>query len=138
MYSVTQEIAASPARIWSLLTDASAFPDWNSTVSRLGGRIALGEKLRLEVPLAPGRTFKPQVTVFEPDRRMQWSDGAAPMFRGVRTFTLEPHGALTRFVMEETFSGILLPMIKPSLPDFTAAFASFADDLKRASERRSS
>src|SRR6185369_2565625 len=81
-------IHATPERIWALLTDAEGFPRWNSTVTRVGGKIAPGERLELEVPLSPGRKFKPRVTAFEPSKSMQWSDGFAPMFRGVRTFTL--------------------------------------------------
>jgi hypothetical protein len=135
-YAVACRIEAPPERVWELLTDAAKFPEWNSTVSKLGGTIALGEKLAIEVPLAPGRTFTPKVTRFEPPRSMEWSDGFAPMFRGVRTFTVTPRGGLTEFAMNEVFAGIMLPMIKGSLPDFRDAFSTYAADLKRAAERR--
>jgi hypothetical protein len=36
--------------------------------------------------------------------------------------------------MTETFSGVLMPMIGPSLPDFAPVFAHYAADLKRAAE----
>lgn len=66
---------------------------------------------------------------------MQWSDGFAPMFKGVRTFTLTPKGnGVTEFAMTEVFSGLMLPMIKGSLPDFRDAFETYARDLKRAAE----
>jgi hypothetical protein len=87
------------------------------------------------VPAAPGRTFKPKVVEFDPPTRMVWADGFAPMFRGVRTFTLADAGTgLTRFRMEEVFSGLMLPMIKGSLPDFGPVFDAYAADLKRACE----
>jgi hypothetical protein len=58
------------------------------------------------------------------------------MFRGVRTFTLTPKAeGLTEFAMKEVFSGVMLPMIKKSLPDFGPAFEAYAADLKRAAER---
>ena len=88
--AVSIDIDAPPERIWELLTNAADFPRWNSTVTRITGKIDAGEKLALEVPAAPGRTFKPKVTELEPARRMVWSDGMAPMFKGVRTFTLDP------------------------------------------------
>jgi hypothetical protein len=132
---ITADIHATPERIWSLLTDAEDFPRWNSTITRIGGNIAQGEKLALEVQAAPGRTFKPKVTELEAARRMVWADGMAPMFRGVRTFTLEPQpDGTTRFTMEEVFSGIMLPMIKGSLPDFAPSFEAYAADLKREAE----
>ena len=38
--------------------------------------------------------------------------------------------------MKETFSGLMLPMIKGSLPDFGPAFEACAEDLKREAEKR--
>ena len=128
-------IHATPDRIWGLLTDAASFPRWNSTVTKIDGSIAPGETLKLEVPAAPGRVFKPKVTAFEPSRSMTWSDGFAPMFKGVRTFTLSPNGdGSVTFHMAEVFTGVMLPMIKASLPDFAPAFEAYAADLKRAAE----
>lgn len=84
---------------------------------------------------APGRVFKPKVTELEPEKRMVWSDGAAPMFKGIRTFTLAPKGdGTTDFTMVEVFAGVMLPLIKGSLPDFGPPFEQYAADLKRAAE----
>jgi hypothetical protein len=135
--SIRCDIAASPARIWTLLTTPDAFPSWNSTVTSLKGEIALGQKLELKVALDPKRTFKPKVTKLAKERAMEWSDGMAPMFKGVRTFVLTPKGdGVTEFEMTEVFSGVMLPMIRKSLPDFRPAFEAYAADLKRAAERR--
>lgn len=133
--AVRCSIRASPDRIWKLLTDAPRFPEWNSTVTTIDGAIALGQTLKLRVPSAPGRVFKPKVSAFEPGRSMVWSDGMAPMFKGVRTYTLTPgEGGTTVFSMAERFSGLMLPMIKGSLPDFGPIFETYARDLKRAAE----
>jgi hypothetical protein len=128
-------IRAPAGRIWSLLTDAGSFPRWNSTVTRIEGDIRAGARLAIQVPLAPRRTFRPRVTELEAARRMVWSEGSAPLFRGVRTFTLDarPDGT-TEFAMVEVLSGLMLPMIRGSLPDFAPAFATYAADLKRAAE----
>jgi uncharacterized protein YndB with AHSA1/START domain len=133
---VSINIRAQPERVWSLLTDAAAFPRWNSTVTSIEGQIALGQKIKLRVPLAPKRVFKLKVSEFEPGARMVWSDGAAPMFRGVRTFTLSPrdNGSID-FAMVEVFSGLMLPMIAGSLPDFAPSFERYAADLKLAAEK---
>jgi hypothetical protein len=133
--AVECRIDASPERLWTLLTNAADFPRWNSTVSKLEGSIKLGEKLALQVPAAPGRTFKPKVTELEPNRSMVWSDGFAPMFKGVRSFTLTPNAdGSTSFNMTEVFSGLMLPMIRGSLPDFGPSFEAYAADLKREAE----
>jgi hypothetical protein len=130
-------VRAKPDTLWALLTNAAVLPKWSSTVTAVEGTIALGERLALRVPAAPGRVFKPRVTELEPQKRMVWSDGAAPMFKGVRTFTLTPKDdGTTDFAMVEVFSGVMLPMIKGSLPDFGPPFEQYAGDLKREAERR--
>ncbi len=134
-YAVSCTIRAEPERVWALLTDAPRFGDWNSTVDSLEGTVALGQKLTLRVPTAPDRTFSPRVTRFRPNEEMEWSDGVAPMFRGVRTFTLTPRpGGSTEFAMREELGGIMLPLIKSKLPDFRPVFEAYAADLKRAAE----
>jgi uncharacterized protein YndB with AHSA1/START domain len=133
---VAIDIAAKPEKIWALLTNAADFPRWNSTVTSIDGQIALGEKIRLRVPLAPKRVFKLKVSAFEPGKRMVWQDGAPPMFKGVRTFELSPRGdGSIHFSMVEVFSGLMLPMIAGSLPNFGPAFEQYAADLKRAAEQ---
>lgn len=134
-YHVAVDIAAAPDVVWDRLTDAEAFPSWNRTVESIDGPIALGQKLAIKVPIAPGRVFRPKVVAFEPPTRMVWQDGFAPMFQGTRTFTLtsRPDGT-TRFEMEEVFKGLMLPMIAGSLPDFAPVFDDYAADLRAACE----
>ena len=134
--SVTCMIKAPAGRIWEILTDASRFTAWNSTLTRMEGRIAPGETVKLEAKSAPGRTFKLKVTSFEPSKSMTWEDGFAPMFKGKRVYSLADNGgANTKFTMTETFSGLMLPMIKGSLPDFVPIFEQYAADLKREAEK---
>jgi hypothetical protein len=133
--TVRCDIHAPPARVWSLLTNAAGFPSWCTTVTSLTGTIAVGEKLSLRSTTAPDRTFTPRVTKLDAEQEMEWSDGFAPMFRGVRTFTLRTKaGGVTEFTMSEVFSGAMLPMIRGTLPDFGPPFEAFARDLKRAAE----
>jgi len=134
--TVKCNIVATPADIWALLTNAADFPRWNSTVTSITGDIAKGNKLALRVPVSD-RTFSPRVTELVPEERMVWSDGMAPMFKGERTFTLTlREDRSTDFTMTEVFSGVMLPMIKGSLPDFAPVFDQYADDLKREAESR--
>jgi hypothetical protein len=133
--AVEANIRANATVIWRILTDADGFSRWNSTVSRIEGRIREGERLRLHVP-GTDRTFTPMVSDVVPNERMTWTGGFAPIFKGVRTFTLRPRDdGSTDFVMEERFSGLMLPFVKGSLPDFGPVFASYANDLRREAER---
>jgi hypothetical protein len=133
--SVEINIRAQAESIWKLLTDAKDFPRWNSTVSGIDGQIREGEKLRVHVP-GTKRTFTPKVSGLVPGKRMIWTGGFAPLFKGVRTFELTPReNGSTDFMMEETFSGLILPLVKGSFPDFGPVFESYANDLKSEAER---
>jgi hypothetical protein len=67
---------------------------------------------------------------------MTWTGGFAPLFKGVRTFVLTPRDSTsTDFAMTERFSGLLLPLLQRSLPEFGPVFRTYANDLKREAER---
>jgi uncharacterized protein YndB with AHSA1/START domain len=130
-------VRASPAKIWTLLTNAQDFPRWNSTVQSIQGTIALGEKIILKATIAPERAFKLRVTTCVPNERMVWQDGS-PIFKGVRRYTLTPRGdGTTDVTMAEVFSGLLMPMIARSLPDQGPPFERYMADLKAEAERAS-
>lgn len=133
-WTVEVDIVAPAATVWALLTDAEGFPRWNSTVTRIDGRIAEGERLRLHVP-GTERTFTPTVTDVVPLERMSWIGGIAPLFKGVRRFTLtvSKEGA-TKFSMAERFSGLMVPLAARAMPDLGPVFERFALDLKREAE----
>jgi hypothetical protein len=132
---VALNIHAPAAAIWSLLIDANGFPRWNSTVTRVEGQIREGGRLRIHVP-GTDRTFTPSVSGVVPNERMIWIGGFSPVFKGVRTFELKPSDdGSTEFVMEERFSGLMLPFVKGSMPDFGPVFERYANDLKHEAER---
>lgn len=134
--SVTTNIRATPEAIWSILTNAAAITKWNSTILSFEGRIALNEKITLKSIADPKRTFNLKITEFNAPRKMVWSAGAAPMFTGIRTYTLTPNAdGTTEFSMSEVIAGLLLPILGASLPDFGPMFEQFAADLKREAEK---
>jgi len=135
MCRVEVSIQASPCRIWMLLTDAKDFPRWNSTVTGIDGEIRDGQRIRIHVP-GTNRTFTPLVSNVLADAQMTWAAGFAPLFKGVRTFELTPQkDGATTFVMQERFSGLMLPIAGRAMPDLGPVFEQWASDLKNESER---
>jgi hypothetical protein len=63
------------------------FPRWTSTVTSIEGQIREGERLRRRVP-GTDRMFTPRVSDVVPNQHMNWIGGFAPLFRGVRRFSL--------------------------------------------------
>ena len=136
-FATSITMRARPETVWALLTDAAGYPQWNSTVTKIEGRIAAGEKVTVHAKAAPGRAFPLKVTEFVPPRRMVWSGGMPlGLFTGTRSYTLTPTSSgEVEFAMREEFSGLLAPLISRSIPDLQPAFDTFAADLKRRAER---
>ena len=130
-YEAEAEIEASPEAVWSVLTDAPGYAQWDSGVVRVEGRIAPEEKIKVVSEANPGRSFPVKVTEFIPGERMVWSGGMPlGLFKGVRTFTLTRAGRGTHFSMREEYSGPLLGLIWRSMPDLQPSFDQFARGLQ--------
>lgn len=131
-------IAAAPDVIWAILTDASRYPEWDPYAERIEGTIAQGARLVIYTKVAPGRAFPVTVKEFVPGTRMMWSSGMPfGLFKGERSFTLAPQAdGQVAFTLREEFSGVLLGMIAPSLPDMTEPFQQFVTGLKARAESR--
>ncbi len=136
VFSTTTDIHATPETIWGILMTGNLFTEWDPGMVSLKGTIAPGNQLEIRTKIAPDQLFKPTVTEFEPNRKMVWSSGMPlGLFRGARTFELEPLGEnLVKFSMREEFSGLLLPLFP--IPDLSATFAAFSAALKERAERR--
>jgi hypothetical protein len=135
-YDAGAAIRASTDAIWAILTDARGYSDWDSGVERVGGTIAPGERITVVSKANPGRAFPVTVTEFEPGRRMVWSGGMPKgLFKGVRTFTLSTRGdGTTAFRVREEYTGPLLPLMWPSIPDLGPSFQQFAAGLESRAE----
>jgi len=134
-FSSTIDIDAPPALVWDLLTDLPSWPTWNTTVVRTEGEVRLGAKVAVTVTANPGRTFPVTVTEMDPPRRMVWRGGMPlGLFSGTRTYSLTTDGDSTTFAMEESYSGVMAPLITRSIPDLAASFDEFAACLKARAE----
>ncbi|MGB3078278.1 MAG: SRPBCC domain-containing protein [Saprospiraceae bacterium] len=129
--SVRIDINADAAIVWALLTNASEYPRWNSTVTSIEGNIALGEKIKLKSILDAKRTFKLKVKEFEAEKKLVWGDG-----QGTRVYTITKNNNETiTFSMTEKIGGLMFPMYAKMIPSFDKSFEQFASDLKKESER---
>ncbi|MEO1051932.1 MAG: SRPBCC domain-containing protein [Bacteroidota bacterium] len=128
--AVSIDINADPAIIWSLLTNASDFPRWNSTIVSLEGEIKVGQKIRLKSVLDDKRVFKIKVKEMIPEKRMVWGDG-----KGTRVFTLSSNNGVVTFTMDEKMGGLMFPMYAKYIPPFDENFEQFARDLKQEAEQ---
>jgi hypothetical protein len=136
-YEASATIEADPQTVWRILIDGDSYTQWDSGVVKLDGKIELGERLKVVSEANPGRAFPVRVTSLDPEHSMRWTGGMPlGLFKGVRTFTLEPSGdAATRFHVREEYTGPLSGLIWRSIPDLGPSFEKFARGLKQRAER---
>lgn len=127
--TISQKIDADASIIWALLTNASDYARWNSTIVSIDGKIQKGEKIKLKSTLDPSRTFKLKVKEMISDQKLVWGDAM-----GERTYTLEKSTDGTLFTMTEKIGGLFFPLFANKIPSFDESFEQFAGDLKKESE----
>lgn len=137
IYEAAATIQAPPERVWSILTDGPGFPEWDSGILRIEGAITPGGSFKLWSEVSPKRAFALTVAAFDPPRGMAWKSGMPlGLFSGERTFALTPTAGGTAFTMREEFRGIMLPLIRRSMPDLQPSFDRFARGLKARAEQQ--
>ena len=134
------EIGTPAHRVWEVLTDFEAYPFWNPFIVKLAGAARTGERLNVAIR-PPGRramTFRPNVLVADPERELRWLGRVIlpRLFDGEHVFTIAPlTTGRVRFSQRETFRGLLVPLMPPSMWDSTRrGFEGMNDALKRRAE----
>lgn len=135
-YRVARSIDAPAETVWDLLTNPSDYANWNRSVISIEGSMTAGSTIKLVSIASPKRTFKLKVVSMDAPRRMVWSSGMPlGLFKGTRTYLLEPEGTGTEFSITEEFTGPLSGLVARSIPDLTDSFNQFADGLKTTAEK---
>ena len=135
------EIAASPQRIWSILMDFSAYPEWNPFIRSLSGDVTPGQLLRASIQLPGGKamSFRPKVRVAEHLKELRWLGHLLlpGLFDGEHYFQLTAlANGRTRFVQGEKFSGMLMSLFAARLGvSIKEGFVAMNAALKDRAER---
>jgi len=118
------EINAGAERVWRMLTDFAAYPEWNPCIVEISGEAREGARLKatLRPPGTRGWTFRPVILRVDRPRELRWLGrlGLRHIFDGEHVFTIEPiTEKRVRFVQREIFSGLLVPFLAHMLDDKT-------------------
>ncbi len=128
------DIPASPTVVWQIMTATDQYGEWNPFIRQLDGELREGERLRVRItPAKRSMTFTPTVLAVEEQRLLRWRGrvGFAGIFDGVHEFRLEPRpDGGTRFVQRETFTGVLVPLLRRVLDDTRAGFVAMDEALR--------
>jgi hypothetical protein len=124
--SATVDIAATPERVWAVLADLAAYPEWNPFIRSASGKLAEGARLTLRMAPAGGRamTFRPTVLAARPGELLRWIGRliVPGIFDGTHQFALEDLGGRTRLTQSETFRGLLVPITGTTMTRTEAGF----------------
>ena len=135
------EIPAPVDEVWKVLTAGDEYAAWNPFMTRLSGRLAVGERLVITIrPGARSMTFTPTVVALEPARLVRWQGrfGVRGIFDGEHELRLEATPGGTRFTQHETFSGLLVPFMRGLLAETLRGFAAMNEALRDRTLSRSS
>jgi uncharacterized protein YndB with AHSA1/START domain len=129
------DIAASPEVVWSVISDLSAWPSWNTDV----------KSMSVEGPLQPGTTFRwrsgsakltSTLRTFDPPKAIGWT-GTTMGIKAVHIFTFEPSGGGTRATSAESFRGLIPSVLRGySRKVLRRGIDAILASLKAESERR--
>ncbi len=135
------EIAASKERVWAVLTELSAYPEWNPFIVELQGVLEPGGKLSVTISqpeTGSSRRFNAQILTCEPAQELRWLGvlGAKILFSGEHFLRLEAlEGGKTRVIHGENFKGWLVPYLTRSLERTARGFVYMNRALKRRAEQ---
>jgi hypothetical protein len=127
--SHTVDIEAPAHRVWDVLTDTAAYPEWNPFIVEASGDLVAGSRLAVTI-VPPGRRrqrFTPTVTAIEPEQRLAWLGRLLlpGVLDGEHSFELDALGpGSTRLRQSEQFSGVLVPVLRGLLRSTEAGFAA--------------
>ena len=130
-YEAETTIDASATAVWDVLVDLGRYPQWDSGITKTEGTIAARSKIKIWTEVTPERPFPLDVDALDAPTKMVWSGGLPlGLFKGVRTFTLEPQGDRTHVRVREEYTGPLLGLIWRTMPDLQPSFDQFVAGLR--------
>jgi len=132
-------IAASPSTVWEILMDFAAYPEWNPFITSIVGDVTPGESLSIELsrPDKKPMSVSPQVVTADVGSNFAWfgTIGVRGVFDGHHQFVLESTPEGTHLNHIEEFTGLLVPLVLPSIRESTTAgFVAMNDALKIRAE----
>ena len=138
-------IAASPMRVWQILTDFASYPRWTTYIQELVGQAQAGTKLKVILGPPDRRPYVVHTPVLEatPGVRLAWAAVIPGMtwlpsaiYHGVHEFRLarQPDGT-TVLTHREEFGGLLARLSQEGPAGGDEGFAAFNQALKGQAEQ---
>ncbi|MFG1792750.1 SRPBCC family protein [Nocardia sp. NPDC049149] len=132
-------IAATPARVWAVLTDFAAYPAWNPFFVAVDGIAEPGAALALHTKFSnrfAAKVFPVTVDIMDDQRHLRWGGGLAVprLADGKHGFLLTPTETGTHLRHYEHLRGIVIPLAGPLLAMLERRYVQLNQALKERAE----
>ena len=111
-FALAVEISAPPDRVWAVMSDIEAWPEWTPTVTRVElldpGPLAVGQRARVLQPRLPAAVWR--ITALEPGRSFTWVTRSPGVVVTAR-HSVEPAEGGSRAHLALHFGGMLGPLV---------------------------
>ena len=125
-------IAAPPSRVWAVLADTAAYPQWSPHM-RLAGTLVPGRVIEhVEIDGRDRTVFRPRLLAVRPDRELRWRGrlGVPGLLDAEHDFLLRPVGGGSVVTQGEHLRGVVLWFLD------TDALRERFDEMNAALKRR--
>ncbi len=138
----TINIQASPEDVWEVLADIEEYPAWNPFITRINGKLRVGEPLKVEYETNSSFKVKLKTLVLNTEVNKEirwmghfWMNGLLNCEHLFRIEELEDGNV--HFINCEKFTGPLVPLFMYLLEeDMNNGFKTMNEHLKRMAEKR--
>ena len=135
-FSIQVEIAASPARVWEVLSDGERWAEWTPSVTSVqifDKPLRVGSRAMIRQPKVPPGMFK--ITALEPGKSFTWASGIPGIIYVHARHSIEPAPAGTRATLAIRFDGLFGGVMGKRMAELNHQYLEMeAAGLKRFSE----
>jgi uncharacterized protein YndB with AHSA1/START domain len=135
-FEISVDIAAPPARVWSVMSDIERWQEWTSTVTSItrldDGPLKVGARARIRQPKLPRADWT--ITSLREGHGFTW-ETRSPGVTIIANHFVEPASVGTRATLSLRFHGLLGPLIAWMTKGLNVRYLAIeAAGLKRRSE----
>ena len=135
-FEIRVDIAAPPARVWSVLSDIERWHEWTTTVRSIrrldGGPLRVGSRARIRQPRLPRADWT--ITSLDEGRGFTWIT-RSPGVMVVADHLVAPVGGGAHAILSIRFAGVLAPLVAWMTEGLNRRYLGIeAAGLKRRSE----
>ena len=135
--SAAIEIAATPERVWAVLTDLASYPQWNPVFREASGQVSVGNRITLtstQPVTGHTMTVKVKVLTAEPATELRWASSVLGLMTSEHSFILSPTSGGTQLVQTQTYRGMFTRFPPKTISRIQASFEAINQAIRERAE----